>query len=144
MFLVPNGLKELPEMRFEYLSNLIGKSIVAFLTGSLWRVLKSWYTGGAPQQGFQCRFADGLNQTFTSVCEADTCSQVSQFTVWLQIKVAHYLNIDEGLCTPELFNHVTVIVHGAINNCIWIIHLPFPLCSNRVGVMSVKQLESKQ
>ena len=30
MFLVPKGLKELPEMRFEYLSNLIGKSIVAF------------------------------------------------------------------------------------------------------------------
>ena len=31
MFLVPNRLKELSEMRFEYLSNLIGKSIVAFL-----------------------------------------------------------------------------------------------------------------
>ena len=96
MFLVPNGLKELSEMRFEYLSNLIGKSIVAFLTGSLLRVLKSWYTGGGPEQGFQRRFADWLNQTFTSDCGADTYSQVSQFTVWLQIKVAHYLNIDEG------------------------------------------------
>ena len=96
MFLVPNRLKELSEMRFEYLSNLIGKSIVAFLTGSLWRVLKSRYTGGAPEQGFQSRFADGLNQTFTSVCGADICSQVSQSTVWLQIKIAHYLNIDEG------------------------------------------------
>ena len=52
MFLVPNGLKELSEMRFEYLSNLIDKSIVAFLTGSLLRVLKSWYTGGGPEQGF--------------------------------------------------------------------------------------------
>ena len=95
MFLVRNGLKELPEMRFDNLFNLIGKSVVAFLTGSLWRVLKSWYTGGGPEQGFQRRFADGLNQTFTSVCGADTYSQVSQFTVWLQIKVAHYLNIDE-------------------------------------------------
>ena len=96
MFLVPNGLKELSEMRFEYLSNQIGKSILAFLTGSLLRVLKSWYTGGGPEQGFQRPFADGLNQSFTSVCGADTYSQVSQFTVWLQIKVAHYLNIDEG------------------------------------------------
>lgn len=52
--------------------------------------------GGGPEQGFQRRFADGLNQTFTSVCGADTYSQVSQFTVWLQIKVVHYLNIGEG------------------------------------------------
>ena len=72
MFLVPNGFKELSVMRFEY------------------RI------GGGPEQGFQRRFADGLNKTFTSVCGADTYSHVSQFTVWLQIKIAHYLNIDEG------------------------------------------------
>ena len=26
-------------------------------------VLKSWYTGGDPEQGFWCCFADGLNQS---------------------------------------------------------------------------------
>ena len=45
LFRSSNGLKELPEMRFEVLFNLIGKSTMAFLTGQSWRVLKSWYKG---------------------------------------------------------------------------------------------------
>ena len=49
-------------MRFEFPFNLIGKSTVVFLTGQSWRVLKFWYTGGVPQQGFRCCFADGLKQ----------------------------------------------------------------------------------
>ena len=83
-------------MCFECLFKVIGKSTVAFLTAQSCCVLKSWYTGGGPGQGFQRRFADGLKQTFTSVCGADTYSQVSQFALWLQVKVAHCLNIDEG------------------------------------------------
>ena len=67
-----------------------------FFNRPIMTLLKSWYTGGGQEQGFQRRFADGLNQTSSSVCGADTYSQVSQFTVWLQIKVAHCLNIDEG------------------------------------------------
>ena len=35
---------------------------MAFLTGQSWRVLKSWYTGGDPEQGFRRCFTDGLNQ----------------------------------------------------------------------------------
>ena len=41
-----NGLNQLPEERFEFPFNLIGKSTMAFLTGQSWRVLKSWSTGG--------------------------------------------------------------------------------------------------
>ena len=62
MFCAPNGLKQLPEMRFKFPFNLIGKLTMAFLTGQLWHVLKSWYTGGEPEQRFWRRFADGLNQ----------------------------------------------------------------------------------
>ena len=36
---------------------------MAFLTGQSLRVLKSWYTGGGPEQGFRRCFADGLNQS---------------------------------------------------------------------------------
>ena len=38
---------------------------MAFLTGQLWRVLKSWYTGGGPEQGPGRCFedADGHNQS---------------------------------------------------------------------------------
>ena len=39
-----NGLNELPEMRFEFPFNLIGRLTMALLTGQSWRVLKSWYT----------------------------------------------------------------------------------------------------
>ena len=57
-----DALNELPEVRFEYLFNLIGKSTMGFLTRHSWRVLKSWYTGGYPKQGFRRRYTDELNQ----------------------------------------------------------------------------------
>ena len=53
LFWAANGLNNLPEMRFRFPFNLIGKSTMAFLTVQLWRVLKSWYTGGGPEQGFR-------------------------------------------------------------------------------------------
>ena len=56
-------------MRFEFLFNLIGKSTMAFLTCQSWYILKSWYTGGDPEQGFQHYFADGLMES-NSVCGA--------------------------------------------------------------------------
>ena len=37
-----------------------------FLTGQLWRVLKSGYTAGSPEQGFWRCFADGANQSLIS------------------------------------------------------------------------------
>ena len=37
-----------------------------FLTGQSWRVLKSGYTAGSPEQGFQRCFADGVNQSLIS------------------------------------------------------------------------------
>ena len=53
-------------MSFKFPFNLIGKSTIAFLTGQLWHLLKSWYTGGGLKQGFQCCFTDGLNQSLDS------------------------------------------------------------------------------
>ena len=50
-----SGFKELPEMRFEVLFNLIGKSTMAFLTGQSWRVLKSWYKGNGGGGGVRVR-----------------------------------------------------------------------------------------
>ena len=47
-----------PEERFEFPFNLISKSTMAFLTGQSWRLLKSWYTGGDPEQGFWRCFAE--------------------------------------------------------------------------------------
>ena len=49
----PNGLNDLLEVPFEFSFNLIGKSTTAFLTGQLWRLFKSWYIGGGPEQGFR-------------------------------------------------------------------------------------------
>ena len=69
MFWTPNGLNELPEVRFEFPFNLIGdhdKQNKAFLTGQSWRVLKSGYTAGSPEQGFRRCFADGVNQSLIS------------------------------------------------------------------------------
>ena len=37
-----------------------------FLTGQSWRVLKSGYTAGSPEQGFRRCFADGVNQRLIS------------------------------------------------------------------------------
>ena len=36
------------------------------LTGQSWRVLKSGYTAGSPEQGFRRCFADGVNQSLIS------------------------------------------------------------------------------
>ena len=55
-----NGLNELPEVRLEFTFNLIGKLTIAFLMDQSWRVHKSWYTGGGPEQGFRRCFSDGL------------------------------------------------------------------------------------
>ena len=65
-----NRLNKLPEMHFKFPFNLIGKPTMTFLTGQSWHVLKSRYTGGGPEQGFQGCFIDGLNQKFRSVCGA--------------------------------------------------------------------------
>ena len=37
-----------------------------FLTGQSWRVLKSGYTAGSPEQGFRRCFADGVSQSLIS------------------------------------------------------------------------------
>ena len=39
---------------------------MVFLTGQSWRELKSWYTGGDPDQGFWRCFADRHNQSLLS------------------------------------------------------------------------------
>ena len=52
LFWALNGLNELPEVRFKFPFNLIGKLIMAFLTGQSWRVVKSWYTSGAQTKDF--------------------------------------------------------------------------------------------
>ena len=73
LFWAFNGLNQLPKVRFEFLFNLIGKSTVTFLTGQSWRVLKSRYTSGDPEQGFRRCFADELNQSLvSSVAQATT------------------------------------------------------------------------
>ena len=53
LFWDPNGLNKFLEVCFEFPFSLIGKSIMAFSTGQSWCILKSWYTGGYPEQGFQ-------------------------------------------------------------------------------------------
>jgi len=60
-------------MRFEFPFNLIGKSTMAYLTGQSRLVLKSWHTGGDPEQGFRRCYSDGLNQRLSSVCGAGYC-----------------------------------------------------------------------
>jgi len=55
-------------MRFDFPFNLIGKWAMALLTGQSWRVLKSWYTGGGPQQKFWRCFADWAKPEFRFVC----------------------------------------------------------------------------
>ena len=53
------------EMCVEFLFNQIGKSAQTFSTGQSWHILKSWYTGRGPKQGFPYCLADGLSQNFT-------------------------------------------------------------------------------
>ena len=59
----PNGLnKLLMAVHFEFHFVLIGKSTMAFLTIQSWHIVKSWYTGGSPGQGFWHCFADSLTR----------------------------------------------------------------------------------
>ena len=58
-------------IRFEFSFNLTGKSTMTFLTGQSWRVLKSWYTGERPEQGFRRCFAlRRIKLKFSFVCDA--------------------------------------------------------------------------
>ena len=70
LFWTSNRLNELPEMLFRFPFNLIGKSTMAFLTVQSWRVLKSWSTGGGPEQGFRRWFADVTNRGLVSSVQA--------------------------------------------------------------------------
>ena len=79
LFWTPNGLKEIQQVRFEFSLIMTAKWTMAFLTGQTWRVLKSWYTGGDPEQEFLNCFADGLNQTLVST--------VAQASEWLNCTV---------------------------------------------------------
>ena len=63
LFWAPNGVNELPEMRFAFPLVLTGQWAMAFLTGQSWRLHN--YVG--PEHGFRCLVVDGLNQTFSSV-----------------------------------------------------------------------------
>ena len=118
---VPDGFDELLELRFKFPFNLIGKSTVAFLTGQSisWRVLKSWYTGGGPEQGFRRCFADGLHQKLSSVCDAG----------YLIIGAAGPGNFSR--CSPQNANHV--IEHCPIisvpNSVLWLNTLCSSTCS---------------
>ena len=66
LFCAPNGLKKLPEVCFEFSFVLIGKSTMVFSTEQSCRALKSWYTGGGPEQGFRRCFVDGLHHSLVS------------------------------------------------------------------------------
>jgi hypothetical protein len=43
------------------------------------------------------------------------------------------------LRTRELLDEVVVILHGSVDDDVWLIHLPSPLGPNWVGVMSGKE-----
>ena len=46
--------------------------------------------------------------------------------------------------TSELFDHVAVILHGAIHNRVRIVHLPLPFCPNRICVMPEGEKKIKE
>ena len=70
LLLAPSGLSELPKVRFEFLFNLIGKLTMAHLTGQSWRVIKSYYTGVGPEEGYRHCCADGLLRSLVPSCGA--------------------------------------------------------------------------
>ena len=75
---------------FKFPFILIGKSTMAFLKSQSWRGLRSWYTRGGPEQGFQRCFADGLNQSLvSSEAQANPCI------------VIYCASIDRGLSELE-------------------------------------------
>ena len=65
MFWAPNGVNDLPEMRFEFLFTLIGKSTMDFLTGHH-GAYSNPGTQLGPEQRFRRCSADGLNQSLVS------------------------------------------------------------------------------
>ena len=73
LFWAPQRTQGIAGNTFEFPFNLIGKSTMAFLTGLSWRVLKSWYSGGGPEQGFTGCFADGFNQSLVSSVTQAKC-----------------------------------------------------------------------
>ena len=56
-------------IHFEFSLNLTGKLTMAFLAGHSWCVLKSWYAGEDPVQGFWHCLANRLGLVL-SVCGA--------------------------------------------------------------------------
>ena len=51
-----------------------------FLTSQSWCLMKSWYTGGGPEQGFWHCFTDGLDQSLvSSVAQAGVSLQPLNF-----------------------------------------------------------------
>ena len=63
LFCAPNGLNEVPEVRFEFPFILIGKWTMAFLTGQSWRILKSQYTGGAQNKNISAISQTGFTRS---------------------------------------------------------------------------------
>ena len=82
LFLATEGLSELLEVHFKFSFMLIGKLTMAFLTGQSWRVLKSWYIGGGPEQGFWRCFRRRTYTEFRFVCGADYISHHNQGLSW--------------------------------------------------------------
>ena len=96
LFWAFNGLNQLPKVRFEFLFNLIGKSTVTFLTGQSWRVLKSRYTSGDPEQGFRRCFADELNQSLVSSVAQATTSRRERDICYSCREVLYHLGGGKG------------------------------------------------
>jgi len=69
-------------MRFEFPFNLIGKSTMTFLTGQSWRVLKSWYTVGYPEQGFRRCFEDRLVSVSSQAAQAHYVWVLASEVIW--------------------------------------------------------------
>ena len=69
---------------------------MAFLTVQSWRVLKSWYTGGGPEQGFRRWFEDVTNRCLVS--------SVAQATV------GYNFNKDWRVYCGALFSFLRVLI----------------------------------
>ena len=120
LFWAPKGLNKLPEEHFKFPFNLIGKSTMLFSTGQSWHVLKSWYTVGDLEQGFQCCFTDKLNQSLvTSAAQASSklswsiteLDAPASFTCYYRLKVSHYcvfLLCGNFCYLPCMPNHVVI------------------------------------
>ena len=67
--------RNLTSVVFEFSFTLIGKSTMAFITNQSWRVIKSWYTGGDPEQEFRAVSQTDLSEFGTSVVLANRVSR---------------------------------------------------------------------